>query len=193
MCQRRAHIIPEDAEFVNSASVVHVACVALHVARLARYTYDERVLELMRPPDIRTLLRDDVYAAFMRRRPKLSPHLLHESLSPPWQVWVLTTTDKWRRAEFGTYDEAYGLMKRQLELDSVADLAIVCKRRLIGPPIGFEWSGNHAWCGRCRRPTLFTKKYNHRALRGHEITYDEPIRCFYCGIRQAATPRYSPR
>lgn len=176
---------------VNSALDVRVTCDSSfegfsHVVR--QYS----MLELVRPPDMRTLLEDPVYAAFTRRRPKLAPHLTHPSLSPAWQVWVLTTAEKWRKAEFSTYDECYALMRKQLALTTVSDVAIVCKRRMVAPPDGYVWSDHFPWCARCRRPSSFTIKYNHRALRGHEVTYDEPFRCFYCGIRQAATPRYSP-
>lgn len=145
------------------------------------------------PPDMRTLLRDPIYAKFMRIRPKLAPHLLHESLSPAWQVWVLTTADKWRKAEFRTYDESFALMKRQLALDTVSDVAIVCKRRMIAPPAGFVWSDHFPWCARCRRPSVFTRKYNHRALRNSVTTLEDNIRCWYCGHRLITLPTHSPR
>jgi hypothetical protein len=140
---------------------------------------------------MRTLLEIPVFRAMMRRRPKLGDHLVHPVLTPPWTVWVITNEEKWRRRDVQTYDEAYRLMRAQLDKPTVSDVAIVCKRRQLPPPEGFTW--DQPWCPRCRRPTMFSKKILHRALKGHEITFDEPIRCFYCGIREVAVSRWSYR
>lgn len=156
--------------------------------------YVRDVLELNLPPDIRTLMQDPIYAKFVRTRPKLPATLTHPSLSPPWVVWVWMSNEKWRTKEFATYDEAYLLMKRQLELPNVTDLAIVCKRRMVGPPAGYRWpSRKYPWCARCRRPSMFLNRLHHRALRGAEVTLVDTERCFYCGIRQIALPKHSPR
>lgn len=156
--------------------------------------YDERVLELNRPPAMRMLLKDEAYRGMMRRRPRIPDNCTLEMLSPAWQVWVLTTADRWRRGEFRDYGDAFRVMRDKLKDDTTQDVTIVSKRFLMPPPIGFKWSWRkYPWCPRCRRPSTFNLHYSHRNLKGVELTFDEPNRCFYCGIRQAAFPRYFPR
>lgn len=153
------------------------------------------MLEINRPPTLRVLLEDPIYKGMIRRRPKLPANLQRDMLSPAWQVWVLTESERWRKGEFPTYDDAYRVMKKHLDREDILDVAVVSKRYLMPPPLGFRWQARkYPWCPRCRRPSLFTVSYNHRALRGVEaVTFDEPLRCFYCGIRQAAFPRYGYR
>lgn len=152
------------------------------------------MLEINRPPSLRMLLRDEFYRGMMRKRPKVPSNLLRPELSPAWQVWVLTESEKWRRGEFASYDEAFTVVRVKLKQEGILDVALVSKRYMMPPPIGFKWQWRkYPWCPRCRRPSLFTVKYNHRNLRDVDVTFDEPIRCFYCGIRQAAFPRYTPR
>jgi hypothetical protein len=151
------------------------------------------VLEINRPPTMRMLLQDETFREMMRRRPRIPGNLTRPELSPPWQVWVLTGAEKWRRGEFPTYSDAFAVMRAKLKDESILDVSLVSKRFLMGPPPGFKWqSRKYPWCPRCRRPSLFLTKYSHRNLRDVEVTFDEPIRCFYCGIRQAAFPRYVP-
>lgn len=131
----------------------------------------------------------------MRRVPRIPANLTLPGMTQPWHVWVMKTDGKWQRGRYHTYADAFKLMKTKLADEHVADVSIVSIRWLTPPPIGFRWkSGQYPWCPRCRRPSLFQQAYDHRALpRDAELTYDEPMRCFYCGIRQAAFPRYSPR
>lgn len=147
---------------------------------------------MIKPPDIRTLLEDPTFAKFMRTRPRMPANATHPSMPPAWAMWVLLDTDKWRTAEFRVYDDAYKKMKQLLKNDRVVDLSIVSKRVMMPPPEGLSWAGRQRWCGRCRRPSLFRTSLGHRALRGAELTLDDPERCFYCGIRLVALPRYSP-
>lgn len=152
-----------------------------------------RVLTMNLPPDMRTLMADPAFAKMMRTRPRVPANLVRPELSPMWQVWVLTGDDHWRRAQCETYDRAWQVFRRQLENDSVQDVAIVNVRQFSPPPAGFKWAyRKYPWCARCRRPSLFLERHNHRALTSSVITHDEAYRCFYCGIRQVALPRYSP-
>lgn len=151
-------------------------------------------LTLITPPNIRVLMEDAAFRKMMRTRPRLPANLLRPQLSPPWLVWVLTTGGKWKKGNFSTYDEAYKKFKEMLEREGTEDVCITSKRFLMPPPEGFRWqSSKFPWCPRCRRPSLFQYKLNHRGIDFPEIVTDEPIRCFYCGIRQGAFPRYSPR
>lgn len=152
-------------------------------------------LSVIHPPDIRSLLRNRTYRQMMTRQPRLPANLTRSDMSPPWQVWLLTTSGKWKRGRYNTYTDAYNLMRRKLKDESVEDIAVVSMRYLMPPPMGYVWDHyKYPWCPRCRRPSLFQQRYDHRALPAHcELTYDEPLRCWYCGIRQAAFPRYSPR
>ncbi len=153
------------------------------------------MLELNRPPQLKVLLKDEAYRDMIRRRPRIPDNLVRpDLLSPAWQVWVLTMSDKWRRGEFASYEDAYRVMRDKLKDDTTQDVCIVSKRFLMPPPMGFKWSWRkYPWCPRCRRPSVFNRRYKHRNLQGAQLTYDEPNRCFYCGIRQAAFSRYLPR
>ena len=151
-------------------------------------------LTLNRPPTLLELLEDPIFAKFMRTRPRIPANLARASLTPMWHVWLLTTEDTWKRGRFHTYDEAYRAMKKRLVLPTTADVAIVNIRMFTPPPAQFYWRHRrNPWCARCRRPSLFITRYTHRALGNAETTVDEPNRCFYCGIRRAALPNYSPR
>jgi hypothetical protein len=152
------------------------------------------VLEINRPPELRMLLQDQYFKQMMRRRPRIPSNLTRPELSPPWQVWVLTTTERWRKGEFHSYDDAFRVMREKLRDEGTMDVALVSKRFLMAPPIGFKWQWKkYPWCPRCRRPSVFKLSYGHRNLRGVQLSDDEPMRCFYCGIRQAAFPHYTPR
>jgi len=140
------------------------------------------------------LLEDEYFRAMMRRNLVLPTNLTSPSLSPPFLLWRLTTDNVWQRGQYHTYADAYRSMKKQLEKPTTADVAIVSRRKMFPPPIGFKWkAGRFPWCARCRRPSAFRLRYTHHATRGVEITTDESVRCFYCGIRRVALPRYSPR
>ena len=152
-------------------------------------------LELVQPPDMRRLLRNTTFRQMMTRQPRIPANLLNPDLSPPWQVWVLKTDGIWQRGKYQNYTDAYNMMRRKLKDGRVADIAVVSMRYLMPPPSGFRWNSRaFPWCPRCRRPSLFRERYDHRALPDDcELTLDEPLRCFYCGIRRAAFPRYRPR
>lgn len=152
-------------------------------------------LSVVQPPDLRRLLKDKVFRRMMTRQPHIPDNLTREGSTPPWHVWLLTTSGTWKRGRYHTYSDAYNLMRRKLRDESVEDIAIVSVRYLMAPPVGFRWNYHqYPWCPRCRRPSLFFERYEHRAVKSIPDVYvDEPFRCFYCGIRRAAFPRYLPR
>jgi DNA-directed RNA polymerase subunit RPC12/RpoP len=143
---------------------------------------------------MRELLLNDEFRAMMRRRPRLPENLMRPDMAPPWHLWVLTTSDKWKRGKFRTYDDAYKKMRELLKDESIEDVSITSIRYMMPPPMGFVWMDRkYPWCARCRRPSTFVLQVHHRAINFEEPTLDEPNRCFYCGIRLVALPRYSPR
>ena len=147
-----------------------------------------------RPPTMSELLKDEYFRGMMHRNIVLPSNLTSSTLSPPFALWRLTDDSRWQRGQYQTYAEAFAAMRRQLARDNTLDVAIVSKRKMFPPPIGFKWNQRHfSWCARCRRPSTFRLRYTHHALRGVETTMDESVRCFYCGIRQVALPRYKPR
>lgn len=152
------------------------------------------VLTLNRPPTIELLMADPVFAKMMKTRPQVPDNLTTPTLSPMWHVWVYTTSETWKRARFDLYDDAWRLFRKKMRDESVQDVTITNVRMFTPPPVGFRWQHRkYPWCARCRRPSLFLHRYSHRALRGSVTTYDEPLRCFYCGIRKVALPNHSPR
>lgn len=152
------------------------------------------MLELIVPPDMRTLLNDPAFRKMMRTRPRMPATLTAPSLPPAWHVWVYCTNEKWKRGRYSTYDEAYRKMREQLELDTVVDVSVVSIRRFFEPPTGFKFQPvKYPWCARCRRPSTFQEQEFHRALGNAELTMDEPFRCYFCGIRKVALPTHSPR
>lgn len=161
-----------------------------HVTR----TISGMALQLITPPTMRTLLQDDAFRKMMKTRPRVPASLVYAGSTPAWHVWVLMMNDKWKRGKFHTYDEAYRKMKDMLGRDDVQDVSVTCIRLMFAPPVGFDWQWEkYPWCARCRRPSLFFERLTHRAINFEQITYDEPYRCFYCGIRKVALPRHSPR
>lgn len=148
----------------------------------------------LRPPSLSELLTDPYFARMMRRNIVLPSNLTAPTLSPPFALWRLTDDSRWQRGQYQTYAEAFAAMKRHLARENTLDIAIVSKRKMFPPPIGFKWSTRQfSWCARCRRPSTFRTRYTHHAMRGVEMTTDESRRCYYCGIRQVALPRHKPR
>jgi hypothetical protein len=147
------------------------------------------------PPDLRRLLRDTEFRAMMMRRPVLPDNLTRPGMSEPWHVWVLKNDMRWQRGRYYRYTDAYNVMRRKLKDPDVIDISVVSIRYLMPPPSGYRWNyRKYPWCPRCRRPSIFRLQYDHRAIPDDaEISFDEPRRCFYCGIRRAAFPRYAPR
>lgn len=147
-----------------------------------------------RPPSLGQLLEDEYFARMMRRNIVLPENLTAPTLSPPFALWRLRDDGRWQRGQYQTYADAFRAMKKFIAMPTTADLSIVSKRKMFPPPIGFRWNTRlYSWCGRCRRPSTFRTRYSHHALVGVAMTTDESRRCYYCGIRQVALPRYSPR
>jgi hypothetical protein len=148
----------------------------------------------MKPPSIRELLQEESFKRMMKTIPALPDTL---TWGDPWQLWGLTHAEKWRTAKFPTYADAWRKAVQMIrEKDIYQDVCVVSRRVFFPPPAGFvthEYSGE--WCGRCRRPSFFWRlPESHHALRNQPaLTDDEPFRCYYCGIRQVAMPRYEKR
>ena len=165
---------------------------------------------LITPPTIRDLLDDPTYRTYMKQVPGPHPALTH---GDPWQVWARTDEGKWRTGKFPTYRDAWAVLVKAVRTPSIADAALVSRRVFFGPPghwqeykarnprtnvlevyerwvVDFHWDVGLEWCPRCRRPTTFRRLHHtHHALkRQPTLTYDDPYRCVYCGIRRAALP-----
>lgn len=122
---------------------------------------------------------------------------------------------RWKGGKFHTYREAYSVVAKALKAkDSTTnkpkyyDMCITSRIQLFTPPVlltpdlslitathnrlATYVSESLDWCGRCRRPSTFEwAMRSHHALRSAPaITTDDPYRCFYCGIRKIAMPRY---
>lgn len=145
----------------------------------------------MRPPSIRVLLEDPIYRAYVKRVPYLAPNLRH---GQPWAVWARTTDSpaRWRGGKFATYREAWAVVVKAIRNDRYSDVALVSRRQLYPPPPGLVWDIGFDWCSRCRRPSYFTYRPHHHALRDSPVlTEDDPARCFYCGVRRVFMPQYT--
>jgi hypothetical protein len=150
------------------------------------------VLITMTTPTFRQLMRDPVYAEYMRRTPRLYPNL---QWGTPWAVLGYTSTAddgiKYRRAFKATYVEAFNMAIRVLKERRVDDVSIISRRQMFLPPSRLEWRARGLnWCGRCRRPVHFMYAPTHPMLRDAPvITSEDSIRCPLCGIRKSAIPR----
>lgn len=150
---------------------------------------------LLIPPTMGELYRLPVYRKFISKNVRLPENVQHGN---PWMLIVRRVPEYdgpvWGKKLVPTYKEAFYAMREMLDTPTVEDVAIISRRVLFGPPPGFEWqSRKFPWCGRCRRPTQFRFMLKHPALNGAPVlTYDEPFRCVYCGMREAAMPRYRP-
>lgn len=151
-------------------------------------------LSLVHPPTMKVLLEDDTFNKFMRRVPKLPANLLHTYGNPPWLIWAEFENGTWKKKGVGEYADAYRLMRKLVKSSKVRDVSLVSRRMMFAPPMDFNWQHRKfPWCARCRRPSMFRFNLQHRAIEIQDYTFDEPYRCYYCGIRQAALPRHSPR
>lgn len=141
------------------------------------------------------LLADEIFAKYMRRVPRLHDNIVESGTkNPPWLLWVEFTDGKWKRKGFADYADAYRRMKKLLEDEHVLDVCIVSRRQMFAPPMTYNWQyRKFPWCARCRRPSMFPFSLTHRAIEIVDYTFDEPERCYYCGIRRAALPKHSPR
>lgn len=122
---------------------------------------------------------------------------------------------RWKGGKFHTYREAYSVVAKALKAKDPQtnkpkyyDMCISSRIQLFEPhytltPDLQAITSNHnrlttytsenlEWCGRCRRLTTFEwAMRSHHALRSSlAITTDDPYRCFYCGIRKVAMPKY---
>jgi hypothetical protein len=144
------------------------------------------------------LLSDEVFRAYMRKRPRLPEGA---QFGEPWRILAQRVTDddkpRWALANVSTYDEAYRRMQKMLaKPNKWADVTIISKRRFYSPPQGFEWDPKFDWCGRCRRPTIFKVMWRrHPALRDAPVVQysDDLHRCTFCGVRQGFGPTFEMR
>lgn len=188
------NILSSTASCVNTR-LRHVVVCDSTIRRFGRVrrTLSNMALTFNLPPTIHELMDDPIFAKMMRTRPRIPENLIHSTLSPAWNLWLLTTDDKWKRGRYANYEDAYRKMRELITDRHTADISIVSVRFMMAPPRGFVWRPRrNPWCARCRRPSLFLEDYNPRSLRDSDITFDESIRCFYCGIRSVALPKYSP-
>lgn len=142
------------------------------------------------PPTMTDLLDDPVFRMYYKQIPAIPPSLAH---GHPWMVWAVSHSDKWGRKYYETYREAWTKLVEVHRDERFRDVVVVSRRILFPPPARAVWSHGQAWCSRCRRPSEFRlRSPDHHALRDQPaLTEDEPRRCYYCGIRQAAMPHYS--
>lgn len=157
-----------------------------------------QVLKIRTAPSMSELLSDEIYRAYMRKRPRLPESA---QFGEPWRILAQRVTDdetpRWALANMSTYDDAYRRMQKLLaQPKKWADVTIISKRRFFSPPVGFEWDPKLDWCGRCRRPTMFKVMWRrHPALRDAPVVqYSEDLhRCIFCGVRQGFGPQFEMR
>lgn len=155
-----------------------------------------QVMRLLVPPTYEELLEDPVYASYAKKRPRVPENVRHGN---PWMIVARRRPDAegatWALKMMPDYADAYRRVSKLLESGKFEDVAIVSRRVLFKPPKGFDWNtGLFAWCGRCRRPSLFRECTRHHALRNAPVlTEDEPERCYYCGARRVFAGRFRPR
>lgn len=150
------------------------------------------------PPDIRSLLEDNVYQKYFNRVPKLPENIRHGN---PWRIVARRMPGApgaiWALKDVPTYADAWRRVGIMMGTADWEDIAIVSRRKTFRPPVGFEWNtSRYEWCGRCRRPSIFRPMERHPAMRDAIVlTVDEAVRCFYCGARRtiATSSLFRPR
>lgn len=154
-------------------------------------------MTLFTVPTMRELLTDEVFAEYMRKRPRLPENVRH---GEPWRVLAKRVSDAeraiWGLTDVATYEEAFRRTMSLLDKpEKWADVVLISKRKFMAPPKGFDWDLRWMWCGRCRRPSEFTESYKRPAAMrdAPAITMDEPIRCVLCGVRKSFVPHYQRR
>lgn len=136
------------------------------------------------PPTLRSLLTDERYEQYFRRNVKLPQSI---SPNPRWQVMAETIDGTWKRGMRHTAKEAIDLTLSLLEDETIRDAAIISRGKLFKAPsfIAEHMGPGEEWCGRCRRPTLFTRyARRHPALRHAPVIVEGIRRCYFCGIRE---------
>ena len=86
-----------------------------------------------------------------------------------------------------TAKEAIELTLSLLDDDSIRDVSMISRGKVFRTPsFAHELlSPGEAWCGRCRRPTLFTPyARKHPALAHAPVIVEGINRCYFCGIQE---------
>lgn len=160
-------------------------------------------LRLVVPPALSELVRDETYARYFSRNPRMPAGVRSEY---PWQLIVRRAQDAegstWAVRMVPAYADAWRRARRMIDDPRWEDVVICSRSALFRPPIGFSWDLKFQWCGRCRRPTLFRRMQMHPVISSrledslrHAIMLaeDRPMRCYYCGARQSSMPHYKAR
>jgi hypothetical protein len=153
-------------------------------------------MKLVVPPSWEELLEDEIYASWIKRRPRLPENVSH---GMPWMIVARRTSETpgatWAIKKMSSYEDAYHRVRKLLATHQYEDVAVVSRRMLFRPPIGFTWNTNrYSWCGRCRRPSIFTHAWTHFALRDAIVLAEiDTERCYYCGAREVFAGRMKPR
>ena len=139
----------------------------------------------MTSPTLSTLLKDPAYKAYFLRPAVIPKGVYHPA---PFKVWGLTAANTWAGTTAKNYAEAFEKAKKILSSPKFVDVSI--SSRVVGfrapEELVMEYrSRGYDWCIMCRRPTLFTPKKKHHALRDDLHCYFAayPV-CPYCGIRE---------
>jgi hypothetical protein len=155
-------------------------------------------LKIRVAPSMAELMSDEIYAAYMRKRPRLPGSV---QIGEPWRILARrpegASGPTWACRDVPLYDDAYRRVAKMVEqTDKWADVVLISKRRFMAPPKGFEWDASMDWCGRCRRPTIHEVMWTkHPGLRGAPvIQYDDELRrCIFCGVRREFGPKFEMR
>jgi hypothetical protein len=144
---------------------------------------------MYKPPTLRELLALPLYKSYFKKIP-VEP--TPGPLNNPWQVWAYNAeTERWASRLCDSYPTAYDVARKLYPNAVYEDIVIVSRSMLHNIPralrLAQPWDPyRYDWCKRCRRPTIFryTEK-PHRALKNAPaITADDPVRCYYCGVRK---------
>lgn len=137
------------------------------------------------PPTLSSLLEHEDYSTYFRRTVKLLPTI---SPNPRWMIMAETHEGKWKRAMRHTFKEGLVTVNRILaDTEHYRDLSIISRSKLFKEPsFAHElMSPGEQWCGRCRRPSIFTLYGStHPALRDVPVIVEGERRCYFCGIRE---------
>lgn len=129
-------------------------------------------------PTMRSLMRDPLYRAYMKRIPP-AHNANRAGSGDPWQIWVNRGKGRWGTAFRETYADAWRVFVHHFRAEDDRDVSIISRRVFYAPP--GEWYDQKV--RRPRRPTPDNKATSHIVIepRWRQTWFWEGVDLHWCG------------